>query len=1022
MRKITQYDLSWLEEPTIYEVNCLPPHSDHQLCEQDGNELSKFLLNGIWDFQYCENVSEVKFDWVSSPNQIEFKEHIKVPSHMQMEGFGNPQYVNTMYPWDGLENIKPPQIPQKFNPVGIYHKVFDIPGSFLNQGVRISFQGVESCFYLWVNGAFIGYRENSFCPAEFDLTPFLMEKENHIYVMVVRFCSGSWLEDQDFFRFSGIFRDIYLYPVSRTFIEDLDIKSVLKDDFSQGSLTVDIRVLNNSTTDQEITLCAFLKREEMVLKNDKKLCLHPGESVEKIEFTVEEPKLWSAEEPNLYEVFLSVYDSNTEEFITAVSTKTGFRRFEMKNQIMYLNGKRIVFRGVNRHEFHPKYGRAITSAEILEDIRIIKQNNINAVRTSHYPNNSEFYRLCDEYGLYVIDETNLETHGTWQVMGTVLSPNPEKTVPYDNPLWLDAVLSRGQSMLERDKNHPSILMWSCGNEAFGGVVIKSLSDWFRQRDNSRLVHYEGIFHDRRYSDTSDMESRMYAKVSEIEEYLNQAPTKPFILCEYTHAMGNSLGGMQKYTELENKYPMYQGGFIWDFADQALTKTTSNGKTFFAVGGDFDDRPNDGYFCGNGLLFADRTPTPKLKEVKYLYQPVRITCKAEEIVIENRNLFKDTSDYKFLWRILREGEMVYQADFEFLVPAGETLSYQPSFGSFVDFAKELHEKQIYLDNKREEQEYVLECSMVLKKNCLWAKANYEVSFGQEILFSIKKSAEKKVASIVAGDCNVGIQMKNSFALLSKVNGKLISFKKNGKEYIKQGISPDFWRAPTDNDLGNNSTFQWANWKIASLYQKCTDIQINEETCEITCFYEVPTNPVIGIKMTYHFFENDCFDVSMQVNGSDSEAPSFGINFIMAECYKKITWYGNSQEEAYCDRESGCRLAHCTSTVKEQYISYLRPQECGNKTQVRSFSIQDQDGDGIMITGETPLEATALAFTSHEIEAAVNIAALPDIEKTVVGVYKKKAGVAGDDSWGAPILDEYKLQVTEDLELKFTISAL
>lgn len=980
-------NLSWLEDPEIFQVNRLEPHSDHKVIDETENIIEPISLNGKWYFKYYENLQEINFDFIDDPSVL--NSEIIVPGHMQLQGYGKPQYVNTMYPWDGHEKIIPPHIPKNFNPTGIYGIHFDLPEDYKNKTVRISFQGVESCFYLWLNGRFIGYSENTFCPAEFDLTEAIKDKGNYLCAMVIRFCSGSWLEDQDFWRFSGIFRDVYLYKADLVHIEDLDLQPLINRDLDEGILEAKIQVKNilNKKLKLELIMDGLTAEGES-----------SNSEIINLTLNINRPNLWSAEIPNLYETKIIIRDAETDSFITGAQAEIGFRRFELKDNIMSINGKRIIFNGVNRHEFNCRKGRAINEEDIEKDIKILKRNNFNAVRTSHYPNNSEFYRLCDKYGLYVIDETNLESHGTWMIMSKAVE-NKENIVPGDNVKWQEAVLSRGKAMVERDKNHPSILMWSCGNEAYGGTVIKKLSDWFHERDSQRLVHYEGVFWDRRYDDTSDVESRMYTFAKEVESYLQDNPKKPFILCEYSHAMGNSFGGVKRYIDLIDKYPTYQGGFIWDFMDQGIYAETEDGRAYFAVGGDFDDRPNDGYFCGDGLLFADGSETEKIKEAKVLYSPVKIRCEGNRVTVINNHLFKDTNDYKFLWSIRADGEVIERGSFEVVVLPQQQRTV------------ELKLKEIEIEG-----ELILDCSMVLKKADLWAEAGYEIAFGQSVLraFAYEEKPQRK-ASIINGDCNVGIKMADSFALVDKNSGKLVSLNNGKSELLKVGLKPDFWRAPTDNDIGNKSNLKWSQWKIASLYQQLEKLEVDEEKAVVSVYLSMPTNPITKCKMEYSFYEENLIKVYMRIIEGGGDAPAMGVVFEMDSGFNNLVWYGNNQEESYGDRENGSRVELCNSTIDKQYVPYLNPQECGNKTQLRYFRVHDNEGNGIELRSNKIFEASALPYSSHELEAAKNILHLPPSNnKVVVSAYEKKCGVGGDDSWGAPVHEEYRVKLDETSE--------
>ena len=540
-----------------------------------------------------------------------------------MEGYDVPQYANVQYPWEGHEELHPGQIPERFNPVGSYVKYFHVPENMKGKRVFISFQGAESGLALWLNGTFVGYSEDSFTPSEFELTEYLKEGENKLAAQVFKWTASSWCEDQDFFRFSGIYRDVYLYTVPEVHVYDLKIRAIPDETLKKASLEIVTKTWGKGK------LKLILSRKGEILLQDEKAL--DGEDT--CTWEILNPLLWSAEEPNLYDLDMEVYDENgmLQEIIPE---KVGFRRFEMKDGIMTLNGKRIVFKGVNRHEFSSVTGRHVSREELIQDIVTMKQNNINAIRTCHYPDASPIYRLCDEYGLYMIAENNLESHGSWDV--AELTGDYTDIVPHNKPEWLGMMLDRVNSMYQRDKNHPAILIWSCGNESFGGKDIFEMSEFYRKNDPTRLVHYEGLFHDRSYNATSDMESQMYPSVEAIKEFLAKDDSKPFICCEYTHAMGNSCGAMHKYTDLTDTEPKYQGGFIWDYIDQSIYKKDRYGKEFQAYGGDFGERPTDYNFSGNGIAYGgDRTPSPKMQEVKFNYQ--NITAEVTENAVKVINL-------------------------------------------------------------------------------------------------------------------------------------------------------------------------------------------------------------------------------------------------------------------------------------------------------------------------------------------------------------------------------------------------
>ena len=579
------FDSDIVKNPEIFEQNRLAAHSDHvcyknELEKIKGKSSLRYDMNGLWKFAYAKNQSLAPCGFEAADYDCKSWDEIRVPAHIQMEGYDVPIYTNTTYPWEADEFIKPGEVPEIFNPVASYVKYFTIPENMKNKRVCISFQGVESGFALWLNGHYVGYSEDTFDPSDFELTDYIVEGENKLAVRVWKWTSSSWCEDQDFYRFSGIFRDVFLYVLPCAHVEDLSVVPTLNDTFDEGTLNVSIKADGDGIASVKLYELGDLSvekydRAKLLLEEfdielrDKAIC--EGSC------NVKNPLLWSAEKPNLYEVKIIVKDShgNETEFISQLA---GFRRFEMVDGLMKLNGKRIVFKGVNRHEFSSVTGRVPNRDEVIKDIVTMKKNNINAIRTSHYPDDSMLYELCDIYGIYMIAENNLESHGTWEAYNKGYV-DLDFVVPKDKPQWREMMLDRANSCYQRDKNHPAILIWSCGNESFGGKTIYEMSQLFRQLDKHRLVHYEGVFNDRSYNETSDMESQMYTSVAGIEKFLAENPEKPFICCEYTHAMGNSCGAMHKYTELSDREPRYQGGFIWDYIDQSIYKKDRYGKWF-----------------------------------------------------------------------------------------------------------------------------------------------------------------------------------------------------------------------------------------------------------------------------------------------------------------------------------------------------------------------------------------------------------------------------------------------------------
>ena len=606
-------ELNWLEDPRVFAVNRLDAHSDHTWHTPEGS--LRQSLDGSWRFAYSPCPAARPADFWQADASLDGFGEIAVPGHIEMQGYGQIQYINTMYPWDGRHFLRPPQIPWDDTPVGSYVRTFTLDPALEGKRVCVSFQGVERAFYCWCNGHFVGYSEDSFTPADFDLTPFLQAGENRLCVEVYKNCSGSWLEDQDFFRFFGIFRPVYLYAKPALHIEDLWLRASLEPDNTTGVLAPRLRLSAADGASLEgCTLRCTVAAPGGAVLWDAPMPLREDGSGYVYGQPVRLPGIrkWDHEDPALYTVTLTLRDA-AGTLQETVPYQTGFRRFGLREGVMELNGERIVFNGVNRHEWNPASGRAIGPEDMHRAIETFRRNHINAVRTCHYPDQTLWYELCDCNGIYMIDEANLESHGSWQKMGAV---EPSWNVPGSLPEWRDCVVDRARSMFERDKNHTAILIWSCGNESYAGEDILAMSEFFRQNDPGRLVHYEGVFHCRAFDRISDMESRMYAKPEEIRAYLESGPAKPFILCEYMHDMGNSLGGMESYIRLLD-HPQYQGGFVWDYMDQALWQQGPRGRRL-GYGGDFGERPTDYAFSANGIVFADGTEKPAMQDLRYWY--------------------------------------------------------------------------------------------------------------------------------------------------------------------------------------------------------------------------------------------------------------------------------------------------------------------------------------------------------------------------------------------------------------------
>lgn len=626
-------DMKWLDNPEVFKVNQLEPHSDHCYyldysdMKKEKNPLLQ-SLNGQWEFAYSKNVMERPVDFYKETFDASGFDKIMVPGHIELAGYDKIRYINTMYPWEGKEYHRGAYSMQatgaeegmfseaQYNPVGSYIKYFDLDKNMCGKRIHICFEGVEEAMYLWLNGQFIGYAEDSFTPSEFDLTPYVKEKGNVLAVQVHKMSTAAFLEDQDFFRFFGIFRNVTLKAIPDVHLEDVWFKPVLNQDNESGSVSVSMKV--SATDSQNVTAGFILKDREENILVEKSLQLNKENN--HLEGTIcvdlENVKLWDNHNPYLYHAYveLKAEDGSLAEVIPY---DIGFRRIEIIDKVVYLNGKRLVITGVNRHEWNARTGRCIGIEDMKADISCMLRNNINSVRTCHYPDQIPWYYMCDDAGIYVMAETNLESHGSFQKLGVI---EPSCNVPGSIPQWRDAVLERAKNNFETFKNHTSILFWSLGNESYAGDDIEAMNVYFAEKQDGRLVHYESSYYNRAYEDTiSDLETRMYAKPEDVEEYLDNNPKKPYILCEFMHDMGNSMGGLGSYMKLIDKYDMYHGGFIWDFIDQAImVKDPVTGKDVLRYGGDFDDKPADYEFSANGIVFADRKEKPAMQEVRYYY--------------------------------------------------------------------------------------------------------------------------------------------------------------------------------------------------------------------------------------------------------------------------------------------------------------------------------------------------------------------------------------------------------------------
>ena len=1027
MTDVTHVDRAsqaWLTDPTVFEVNRTPAHSSHKWYARDPQSGQwsdlKQSLDGEWRVEVVQAADinlEEEPATAESFDDSSF-ERIQVPGHLQTAGLMNHKYVNVQYPWDGHENPLEPNIPEN-NHVALYRRKFTVSAPVANAkqaggSVSIVFHGMATAIYVWVNGAFVGYGEDGFTPNEFDITELLHDGENVVAVACYEYSSASWLEDQDFWRLHGLFRSVELAARPHVHIENTQIEADWDPEAGTASLDAALTVLNAADA---ATVRATLKDAD-----GNTVWQTTGDAEAQTAISsgpLQGIAPWSAESPTLYELDVDVSDQ-AGDVIECTSQKVGFRRFRIEDGILTINGKRIVFKGADRHEFDAERGRAITEQDMIDDVVFCKRHNINAIRTSHYPNQEYWYDLCDEYGLYLIDETNMETHGTW-VANNV--ERPEDGIPGSRPEWEGACVDRINSMMRRDYNHPSVLIWSLGNESSAGEVFRAMYRHAHTIDPNRPVHYEGSVHMREFEDVTDIESRMYAHADEIERYLNDGspahtdgPKKPYISCEYMHAMGNSCGNMDEYTALE-RYPMYQGGFIWDFIDQAIETKLPDGTTRMCYGGDFGDRPSDYEFSGDGLLFADRTPSPKAQEVKQLYANVKIVVSVDEARITNDNLFVSTGDYRFVLRILADGKPVWSTTRRFDVAAGESASFE------VDWPVD--------DYRSNAEELVLEVSQQLGNACDWAPAGYELAFGQCVVAGAKTTADAVDAAgapadgtVTLGRWNAGVRGQGREALFSRTQGGMVSYTFGEREFVLRRPSITTFRPLTDNDRGAGHAFERAAWAVAGKYARCVDCAIanrGENAVEATYTYElaIPQHT----KVTVRYVADTAGLVSLDVeypgekNGDLPTIPAFGIEWALPVEYANLRFYGAGPEETYADRRHA-KLGVWSTTAGDDCAPYLLPQETGNHEDVRWAEITDDSGHGVRVkrgAGAKPFAMSLLPYSSTMLEEALHQDELPKPRHMFLRLLAAQMGVGGDDSWMSPVHEQYQLPADQPLSL-------
>ncbi len=1002
--------LDW-ENPQVFGINkevtraTALPFNNEQLAVRDSYAQSPFYLslNGKWKFHWVKQPSKRSIDFYEEAFNVSDWKEINVPGNWELQGFGTPIYSNVEYP----HPKNPPYIAHSDNPVGSYKKEFELPDTWDDRRVYLHFEAGASAMYVWINGQKVGYSQVTKSPAEFDISKYLNAGKNTISVEVYRWSDGSYLEDQDFWRLSGFDRSVYLYSTDQVRVRDFFVIADLDNNYKNGLFKVNVDLRNHRTESFNGTLeIKLIDKQGKNAFSSKQVVQLAKESSSTISLSgvVKAAQQWSNETPNLYTTLLTLKDKNGS-IIESTSCKTGFRKVEIINGQLLLNGKVLLVRGVNIHEHNQYTGHFVDEETMMQDIITMKRNNINAVRMSHYPHSPLWYKLCDKYGLLLVGEANIESHG----MGAELQGRIDKSVhPAYLPEWESAHKDRVERLFERDKNHPSVIVWSLGNECGNGPVFVEMYKWLKSKDSTRPVQFEQAGE----NENTDIVCPMYPRIPRMEEYASRKnATRPYIMCEFSHAMGNSSGNFQKYFDIIATSPHMQGGFIWDWVDQGIATKDENGNFYWAYGGDFNskDYPHQENFCANGLVAADRTPHPALNEVKKVYQDIifkAVDLQKGIISVQNRFLYTNLNEFYFKWELVRNGEVIANKTININQLSGTTQNLQLTLPAIV------HEKGV---------EYFLNIFAYAKNTTELIPANYEMAreqfaFDKNDYFNVVKSTKANI-SLKKEKNSATIESNGVKISFNSSNGKLIEYSKNGIALLKYGPAPEFWRAPTDNDYGNRMNIKSNIWRCAGKNSvlKNFDIKDLTDSVVVTSVFRLPDVDA-DYTVVYTITENCKTDIkaSWTTQRTDlPEIPRFGMQIILNKEMENFSWYGRGPFENYVDRKTASFIGVYKSTVGEQYVPYIRPQENGNKTDVRWLTLTDKSGIGIKITGKQPLSVSALNYLPEDLDAGLtkkqqHISDVHPRNEVILHVDFAQRGLGGDDSWGAFPHKEYLLK--------------
>ncbi|ASK62226.1 beta-galactosidase subunit alpha [Virgibacillus phasianinus] len=981
-------------------------HENRALTYDRGNSDRFKLLNGVWKFHYAETPQEAPAEFYKDEFDVSGWDDMEVPDHWQLQGYDKPHYTNVNYPFP----VDPPHVPTE-NPTASYQRDFHISDGWMKKLVYLRFEGVDNCFHVWVNGHEVGFSKGSRMAAEFNISSYLCSGKNTLAVRVYKWSDSSYLEDQDMWWLSGIFRDVYLLSRPKAHIRDVFVRTDLDEDYQDATLNVDIDI-ENAVEGLKVEYQLLDAWREPV--NDRFL-----DERFQIQIPVKNPQKWSAENPYLYQLVISLKDQH-DRVLETIAQKVGFRSVELKDGVVLINGVAIKFKGVNRHDSHPDYGRAIPLSHMKKDIELMKQGNINAVRSAHYPNDPRFYDLCDEYGLYVIDEADLETHG-FETVGNINRLS-------DDPAWEAAYLDRMERMVERDKNHPSIVMWSLGNESGNGVNHAAMAKWARAKDPTRLIHHEGdsrelFWGGKRQVDptVSDVHTTMYTSIAELEEVGQYTElTKAHLLCEYAHAMGNGPGALKEYWDTFYKYKRLQGGFVWEWADHGIRQHSADGQEYFAYGGDFGDQPNDYNFVIDGLVMPDRTPSPGYFEHKKVIEPVKVDAvdlDAGTVEVTNRYDFISLDHLTLSWNIEADGK-VMQSDGLSLegIEAGQTKSFTVPF----DLPKPL----------KGGTDYWLNLQFTLAAATSWAPVGHEVAWAQ---FMLAQGAEP---SYEAGDMDsVTVEEAGSFLYVqganfdlsfNKVLGNIHSWKCDGLELLQTGPTLQFWRAMIDND--HRSEKEWKNHGIHWLQQRTDQVtwKLAKDNTSISIKVVQRIAPPmlawgIDSEITYTIDGNG--DVLVDVSGKPTgnaprTLPRIGMEMTVPNTLDQVSWYGRGPGESYADSKQANRFGIYKKSVDELLTNYVYPQENGNRTDVNWVTFANGHGMGVIISGSNTFNFSAHHYSVADFDQAKHTHELVKKDEIYVHLDDQQHGL-GTASCGPDVLPDYEL-ITGDFSFKFRLT--